>query len=221
MKKGRSNFVVTLEKRRWLSQDTYEVTFNKPEDFFFRSGQHVIFHMGGEERDYTMVSPENDSCLVFLVKEMKGGVVSKQLAEIPIGTELKMTGPGGYLVERPTQKQRVLVATGTGIAPFCSMIASGMNAAFLLYGVRNQESLHYNSLFEGTTLHYIKCLSAQPCMKNSSTCYDGHVTGFIKDILPVGQYEFYLCGKWDMIKDVTHVIDTRFPDANIYSEGFY
>lgn len=221
MNKPNTAFSTTLEHRKWFSSDAFELSCTRPKGFHFRSGQHIALNIDGEERDYTIVSPENSDKLLLLVKELEGGKVSKKLAQIPVGKELQMSGPGGYLVERPTDKQRVLVATGTGIAPFVSMLANGMEAALLLHGARNMEELYYRHILEKTIPKYIPCLSGEPCREESDFCYDGYVTGYIRDLLPGGEYEFYLCGKWDMIKDVTHIIDNRFPDSSVYSEGFY
>jgi len=221
MNKKDTAFITILEQRKWLSEDVYELCCTRPEGFHFRSGQHITLNIDGDERDYTIVSPESEDKLLLLVKALEDGKVSKKLARLPVGKELQMSGSGGYLVERPTDNKRVLVATGTGIAPFVSMLTNGMEASFLLHGVRTMEELYYRHILEETVPQYIPCLSGEPCRKQSRFCYDGYVTGYIRDLLPVREYEFYLCGRWDMIKEVTHVIDTRFPDSSVYNEGFY
>ncbi len=221
MKRANTTFTTTLIERKWLSRNAYELRCTRPDGFSFRSGQHISMLVGEDERDYTIVSPESEQELVLLIKELENGKVSKKLAEMELGKKLEIKGPDGYLVERPTQKKRVLVATGTGIAPFASLVANGMEAVVLLHGARCAEELYYRHILTGVIPTYMPCLSGESCREQNGPCYEGYVTGYIEDLLPAGDYDFYLCGKWDMIKDVTHVIDARFPDASIYSEGFY
>ncbi len=50
--------------------------------------------------------------------------------------------------------------------------------------------------------------------------FQRYVSEYVHEKLVKGAFNFYLCGTWKMIRDVTYVIDKRFPNANIYSEGF-
>lgn len=222
MKTSQGRFPVILTGRNWLTPEVYELNCTRPEGFKFRCGQHVSLKVAGEERYYTIVSPENSSGLSFLIKKVPQGAVSIALATKPIESTIEINLPRGYLVPRVTERQRIFVATGTGIAPFVSMIASGKEANYLLHGARNLENLYYQDIFVDTVPFYIRCLSRQSGQGDTENAfYAGYVTTFIEQSLPQGTYDFYLCGKWDMIREATHAIDNRFPDANIYSEGFY
>lgn len=220
MKKPTSPVTVVLKERRWLTDDTFVLRCTRPQGFEFVAGQHVALQAGGEERYYTIVSAEQANQLHFLIKRIDQGVVSAALANLPIGHGILMGMPKGYLVRRPTARTRVFVATGTGIAPFVSMIKSGVSAAYLLHGARKVRELYYQQTFLGSVSCYIRCLSAVTDLESSKSVYRGRVTRYIHDELPAGQYDFYLCGKWEMIREATHAIDRRFPEANIYSEGF-
>jgi hypothetical protein len=39
--------------------------------------------------------------------------------------------------------------------------------------------------------------------------------------LAPGRYDFYLCGRQDMIRDAIHIVDDRFGDSRIFTEAFY
>lgn len=43
----------------------------------------------------------------------------------------------------------------------------------------------------------------------------------VRDELSVKAYDFYLCGCREMIRDVTLLVDERFPGSYIYTELFY
>jgi hypothetical protein len=47
------------------------------------------------------------------------------------------------------------------------------------------------------------------------------VTDYIRNRLPPRTYDFYLCGRQDMIRDVTLLVDERFDGSLVYSEIFY
>jgi ferredoxin-NADP reductase len=47
------------------------------------------------------------------------------------------------------------------------------------------------------------------------------VTEYLQQHLPPAPYDFYLCGRREMIRDVTWLADEQYPDSRIYSETFY
>ena len=49
----------------------------------------------------------------------------------------------------------------------------------------------------------------------------GRVTEYLDQHLTPGTYDFYLCGRSEMIRDVTLLIDERFPGSLVYTELFY
>ena len=44
--------------------------------------------------------------------------------------------------------------------------------------------------------------------------------GYLEAHLPSGAYDFYLCGKGEMIRDLIHLVDQKFPDSLVYTEPF-
>jgi hypothetical protein len=51
--------------------------------------------------------------------------------------------------------------------------------------------------------------------------FRGNVTEYLEQHLTPGAYDFYLCGRSEMIRDVTHLIDIRFPESLVFTELFY
>jgi NAD(P)H-flavin reductase len=49
----------------------------------------------------------------------------------------------------------------------------------------------------------------------------GRVSDYLEAHLPDGAYDFYLCGRQDMIRDVTLLVDEKFPGSLVYAETFY
>jgi len=114
-----------------------------------RAGQHVDVRLTAEdgyqaERSYSIASAPADSGLVLTVERLDDGEVSPYLTdELRPGDQLELRGPiGGYFVwERSLGGPLLMIAGGSGVAPFRAMIrdwAAGRQAtpARLLYSSR-------------------------------------------------------------------------------------
>ncbi|MEJ2731707.1 MAG: hypothetical protein P8185_24885 [Deltaproteobacteria bacterium] len=150
---------------------------------------------------------------------MAGGELSALLSVADIGKTLSVNGPHGYFTYNPSPRPAVFVATGTGIAPFCSMARSGISGFTLLHGVGLPEDLYYACHFRPVARKYIPCLT--DAKKLPANAFRGRVTEYLERNLIPGAYDFYLCGRSEMIRDVTLLIDERFPQSLVYSELFY
>ena len=208
-----------LLERHWLSKKAFEIILDRPVDFNFQPGQRIqIFH-GDIERDYSLSSAPSDRHLALCVRNIEGGAMSSFLSSVDIGTKMTFSGPFGYFIFQSDQRKPVFVATGTGIAPFYSMLRAGISDVILLHGVRNPEELYYASEIQKSAGDYVACLS--DTTKKYTDHYAGRVTDYLRKELPQDIYDFYLCGGGDMIRDVILLVDERFPGSNIYTEPFY
>jgi ferredoxin-NADP reductase len=123
----------------------------------FLPGQFVSFNhsIQGKNitRAYSIASAPSDSnrfelCL-NLVHE---GKFSPHLFEMEPGDAVEMRPPLGQFVIRHPDRDAVLIATGTGIAPFRSILLAQLTETSpsftLLFGVRHEHSLMYRNEFE-------------------------------------------------------------------------
>jgi NAD(P)H-flavin reductase len=116
----------------------------------------------------------------------------------------------------------VLVATGVGISPFVSMTRSGVICSTLLHGVRTAAELYYEPLLRNAAKRYVPCLSkaaTETGLPHDS--FRGRVTEYLKKHLEPGVYDFYVCGRSEMVRDVTLLVDELFPGSHVYAEIFY
>jgi NAD(P)H-flavin reductase len=205
----------------WITEDTFAIRFSRPPLFQFAPGQRVRFIQNEVERDYTPVSSPQDEGIEFLVRSVKGGVFSSALASAREGETFHFTGPQGYFCFYPSERLPVLIATGTGVAPFVSMAKTGVKGFILLHGVRRSLDLFYEALFRVTARLYVPCVSTlRDSREGVAGAFTGRVTDYLEGRLPSGAYDFYLCGKGEMIRDVIHIVDQKFPDSLIYTEPF-
>jgi ferredoxin-NADP reductase len=125
-------------------------------------GQHVDVRLTAEDgyqaqRSYSIASAPEDDHLVLTVERLDDGEVSPYLVdELRPGDELELRGPiGGYFVwEASTGGPLLLVAGGSGVVPFRSMLrhraAAGSDApARLLYSSRSLDEVIYRDEWEG------------------------------------------------------------------------
>lgn len=208
-----------LLKRHWISAKTYEIIISKPPGFEFEPGQRISLSLGGHARDYSIASAANEPELIFCIRSVAGGKLSTLLSVADIGTPLSVNGPHGYFSFKSSSRPAVFVATGTGIAPFCSMSRSGISDFTLLHGVHLTEDLYYANQFQQNARTYVPCLTETAQLPQNA--FKGKVTEYLEQHLASGAYDFYLCGRHEMIRDATLIIDERFPDSLVYTEMFY
>jgi ferredoxin--NADP+ reductase/benzoate/toluate 1,2-dioxygenase reductase subunit len=188
----------------------------------FEAGQHIL--LGNTDsihkREYSIYSGTNDENLEVLVKEVEEGMVSKQLKKLGEGAELEVEGPLGFFSIDPelikAKKKFLFVASGTGIAPFHSMIKSIPDLDYtLLHGVRNSNEAYEKESYDKD--RYILCSS-----RDSDGDFHGRVTDYIK------AHEFdkdtvcYFCGNFNMIREAMNLLEKKgIPPAQMHAEVYF
>lgn len=211
-----------LLDRRWLSDVTFEIELSRPTSFEFKPGQSILLIHQHHERDYSLISDPDGPTLILCIRSLQEGLLTPLLATAKVGSRVSFTGPHGYFTFRPSQRSPLFIATGTGVAPFVSMVRSGIMAFTLLHGVRRSSELYYESLFRTAAKNYVPCLSGISAeTPEQDDAFRGRVTDYLERNFPPGMYDFYLSGRVEMVRDVTHLADERFSGSLVYTEIFY
>jgi benzoate/toluate 1,2-dioxygenase reductase component len=219
---GGREYRAELVNRRWLSPGVFELELARPRLFEFLPGQRIRLLRRGTERDYSLVSTPGDPVIALCVRKIEGGGMSPFLASANFGSTIRFIGPQGYFTFRGSSRPAVFVATGVGVAPFVSMVRSGVRILTMLHGVRVPAELYYEPLFRGSAKRYVPCLSrASRGIGLPVNAFEGRVTEYLKSRLEPGPYDFYVCGRSEMVRDVTLLVDELFPGSLVYSEIFY
>ncbi len=231
-------FQSTVSRVRDLTHDVreLELTLCEPKEIVFKAGQFISFEMPKEghpypvTRPYSIASPSSISNRVLLLFNLvSGGPGSSYLYGLREGDPVTFKGPAGsFLLREDPTKRIVFVATGTGIAPFRSMILSaleqdGTQPLMLFWGVRSERDLYYQDEFQDLADRYphfsfVTTLS-QPGPE--WTGVRGRVSSLVQErVASVADLAVYLCGNGNMIKDVTAYLQ-RKGLCPIYREKYY
>src|SRR5882757_10013022 len=146
-----------------LSAQTKHLEFEVPAvpRFGFVAGQWLSFKTNkpdGEEitRAYSIASsPGEDNRLALCLNRVQDGFMSNFLCDMQEGQEISCQGPFGDFILRPPMRDTVFIATGTGIAPFRSMlhwlladpVRHQDKQLSLLFGNRTDKDIYYHEEF--------------------------------------------------------------------------
>lgn len=145
-----------LSVHRW-TPTLFSFTMTRPSHFKFTAGQFARIGLKvGEElvvRAYSVVSSPFDETLEFFSIVVPDGAFTSNLQHLKVGDELYLEKiPYGYLTlaryQQPLPHDLWLLATGTGLAPFLSMLQdfetwSNYQKINLVYSVRTADELAY------------------------------------------------------------------------------
>ncbi|WP_372680884.1 ferredoxin--NADP reductase [Desulfosarcina sp.] len=214
-------FSANLVDRHWLAPGILEIRLTRPEGVTFIPGQFLRFVMDGYERDYTMVSTPDAETIDFCIAVVNGGRFSCDIQKAGIDDTLQLTGPHGHFVFQGSANPSVFVATGTGVAPFVAFCRSGVDAGLLLHGVGTSDRLIYRDILQSGLGGYVPCISRPfEKMDLQDNAFAGRVTNYLEQHLKPDTYDFYLCGRGAMIRDVTAVIDQQFSASRLFIETY-
>ena len=219
MTTSETNYTGEIAGHRWLSKKTFEIKLSRPGTFHFISGQRISLKYKNLERDYSLASAPDEPHLTLCIRYIESGRLTRFLGDAVTGARLSFSAPHGYFTFKPSPRPAVLVATGTGIAPFRSMVGSGVTDILLLHGVTHPDELYYADYLHSAVKHYLPCISEPNEL--SENYFSGRVTAYLQTHVDPGIYDFYLCGRNEMIRDATLLIDERFPGSFIYTEQFF
>ena len=205
---------------RHLTDSTYVLEIER-RGIEFEPGQHILLgdDLSIDKREYSIYSGTKDKNLEVLIKEIEKGLVSKQLKRVKEGQLVEVEGPVGFfsLDKKDLEHKKFLfVASGTGIAPFHSMVKSipGLDYT-LLHGVRFVSEAYEMEAYERT--RYILCTT-----RDDDGDFKGRVTDYIR------QREFdpdtvcYFCGNFNMIKEAMTLMEKKgIPSKQLHAEVYF
>jgi benzoate/toluate 1,2-dioxygenase reductase subunit len=226
-------FDAAISNVRQLSLSTISLTVKGEalNQLAFLPGQYVNLKVPGTEqtRAYSFSSLPRDGEVSFLIRNVPGGLMSSFLTNLAqVGDGMTLTGPLGSFYLRDIKRPLLLLAGGTGLAPFTAMLekiaAEGSaHPLHLIYGVTNDADLVEMDKLADLAAR-IPNFTFTACVASDQSSYPkkGYVTQHIEPAhLHDGEVDIYLCGPPPMVEAVSHFIRERgIQPANFYYEKF-
>ncbi|MEZ5404005.1 MAG: FAD-dependent oxidoreductase [Bryobacteraceae bacterium] len=204
----------TLREWRDLAPEVRHFEFETADDMPFEPGQFISLTepLGGHAitRAYSLASAPGGRRFALCLNRVNDGHMSPHLFALRESDPISFSGPlGAFIVRRP-ERDRIYVATGTGIAPFRSMLAHQFAvgdpaSVTLIFGVRYPETILYRDELERweaarPNFTFRPTLSRPPV---EWTGLRGHVQEHV--LAAVGDrrdLDVYICGMKAMVDDL-------------------
>jgi benzoate/toluate 1,2-dioxygenase reductase subunit len=200
-------------------------------DVHFLAGQYVNVNLPGssEHRSYSFSSKPKNRVTQFVVRNVPNGKMSDFLSNTAnIGDKMSFTGPFGSFYLRPVTRPVLMLAGGTGIAPFLSMLqvldeTGSTQPVRLVFGVTNDNDLVAIDVLEVFKAKH-DWFDYRTVVASAESSHErkGYVTAHIeKDWLNAGDVDIYLCGPVAMVDAVRGWLETEnVAPANFLFEKF-
>ena len=219
-----------IENRHWTDA-LFSLRVEAPR-LPFEAGQFVrlALDIEGERvaRPFSFVNAPEDPVLEFYGVIVPGGPLSPRLARIASGDALYIApNPSGFLVlsEVPDAEVLWLLATGTGLAPFLSILCSETPwrryaSVVLAHGVRFARELVYRETIDavarahGARFRYVSFVTREPASGSlagriPAAIGDGRLERAAGLALASATSQVMLCGNPDMLKDAGAALAAR------------
>ena len=214
-----------VENRHW-AEALFSLRVEAPR-LAFQAGQFVriALDIGGERiaRPFSFVNPPQDPVLEFYGIVVPEGPLSPRLERLRAGERLYVaSNPAGFLVlaEVPDAETLWLVSTGTGIAPYLSILRTGtpwqrFRNVVLVHAVRHPKELVYQEVIgKIPNLRYVTFVSREAHPGSLA----GRIPAAIRDArleaaagvaLDAASSHVMLCGNPQMLKDAAAALAER------------
>ena len=245
--------VETVTRVHHWNEHLFSFSITRPASFRFRSGEFVMLGLPDGQRPllraYSIASPSYDETLEFLSIKVPEGPLTSRLQGIQEGDAVFLgRKPTGTLVTDALLPGRrlFLLATGTGLAPFMSLIRDPdlydqFAQIVVVHSVRRVSDLAYRDVLEGQLagdplvqdqallqLHYVPTVTREPfhtsarigTLFENGTLFKAPVTGPLQ--LDPAQDRIMLCGSMAMIKEQAAMLDSLgFKEGSNAAPGDY
>ena len=219
--------------------------------FSFKNGHFIMIGLEVEGRPlmraYSIASPNYEETLEFFSIKVQDGPLTSRLQNIQPGDQIMISRkPTGTLVLDHLLPGRnlYLLSTGTGLAPFISIIQDPetyeqYDKVIITHGCRHVRELAYEDLITNELpnheyfgdmvrdkLIYYPTVTREP-FRNEGRLTDLMTSGKLFDDIGLPQFDleqdrFMLCGSPSMLKDCCEILDAKgFMEARHGDQGHY
>jgi len=214
----------------------FRIRTDRPASFRFSAGEFVMINLEGTpKRAYSLTSGPYDEYLEFYSIKVPDGALTKELQHIKVGDDIEMgerTSGTLTLANIELGGNLWMFATGTGIAPFISLLRDPdtferFDTVNLAWSVRTRAELKsYHKLLlslDGYFNYYPTVTQDEPALNVLSGRITDHIDNdvFWKFIRPDSD-KIMVCGNMDFNNDMKkRFVDIGFNEGNKKSAGTF
>lgn len=225
-----------LSVHHW-NDTLFSFTTTRDPGFRFQNGQFIMIGLMVDDkplmRAYSIASANYEEHMEFFSIKVQDGPLTSRLQKIKVGDKLLMSAkPTGTLLVDALlpAKHLYLLATGTGLAPFLSVIKDPevyerFDKVILTHGVREISELAYQDIINELpeNEYFGEMVKGRLIYYPSVTREDFPTQGRLTDALASGDMQkaldlppinvdddrFMICGSPAMLKDFCEILDQR------------
>lgn len=208
----------TVTRNIEISPDVYLLSFRRKFDFIPGQVVKLGIDSNNPPRIYSICSGNQDLDVSVLFNVKKDGILTPRMAALIPGDKILVSEPYGSFTG--DDEPAWWISSGTGIAPFYSMLRSGLkNRKTLIHGVSYLNQFYFeDELEEALSESYIRCCSRE----SSCDTFPGRVTAYLSQIDEFPQVKYYLCGMALMVVEVRDLLIAKgVPFASIEAEIYF
>ncbi len=243
------NIGKVAENKQW-SNSLYSL-YVESEIEPFQAGQFVkiALEINGEVigRPYSLVNPPDSRLLEFYYVEIPNGPLTPHLAKLTSGDRILVAPRAhGFMIidEVPQSRHLWMMATGTGIAPFLSILETDKpwqrhERVVLVYAVGTLSELGYQENISRILANHSGQFSYIPFLSRETSNFtlhgripqaiiDGRLEARVGMAISAENSQFMLCGNPHMVKDTTNTLiarglkkHRRFEPGHITAENYW
>lgn len=209
-----------------LNEKVLEIEFRLPpnQQMDFLSGQYLNVSKNGIKRSYSIASTSHSPNVKLLIKKVDNGKMSKYwFEEAKLNDLVQLEIPKGtFFLRNHKVDNLIFAATGTGIAPFISMLDDAKNfdllnrfkRIYLFWGLPRKEDVFWQPISK-SNLEFITVLSRENFAKR-------YVQDEILNLdLDWNSTTVYACGSDSMIQDLKQKLYSVGLEKNMFfSDAF-
>ncbi|MCG8272446.1 ferredoxin--NADP reductase [Aquamicrobium sp. NLF2-7] len=231
-------YAETVVSVKHYTDKLFAFRVTRPQSLRFRSGEFVMIGLPNAEkpvfRAYSVASPAWDEELEFFSIKVQDGPLTQHLQKIQPGDTilLRQKATGTLVLDALTPAKRLfMISTGTGIAPFASLLRDPdtyerFEHVFITHTCRDRAELTYGqelvaSLQDDPLIG--EFAAGRVTLYNSTTREETPVMGRITALIESGKFysdlgieplnretdRVMICGSMHMLRDVKELVEAR------------
>lgn len=211
----------------------FKFKLTKPDDFKFKAGQFTMINVeGAPKRAYSMTSGPEDNFIEFFSIKVPDGPLTSKLQKIKkddiVTVSPKATGT--LIVDNLTEGSDLwLLATGTGVAPFISMLCDPLTYdrfenIHLVWSVREKKELDaFDNWLKSIGIDYIPIVTREEDWQGENQRITTLIqSGKIMSKSIPDNDKVMLCGNMDFNKEIMAMLEERgYKEGSTRQKGSY